>query len=263
MKFDWKTPIRGIPPIELRNFLKQNFPLYIGDGITLEGVVDKLFLQEMRNSSWLWTESLKDRKIKIENIKNDARERCRQLIQACLEGGFIEIRKEIPLDRPSLQTHGVDEDPKPATYYTLTDLGGDFRNASPRRFSRAAAQRQLDFFLDRCRDVNARPADITDPISLCCVQTVKLYGSFARGEENVGDLDLMMDIAFKDPDLATAYNTEILNQGGLEGFFRSEATILARRYLLRGLTILRTTPHFPKEWAPPPNEILDCGISYP
>ncbi|MFP5236650.1 MAG: nucleotidyltransferase domain-containing protein [Acidobacteriota bacterium] len=75
--------------------------------------------------------------------------------------------------------------PDESHFYRLTKLGEEFARASgAKRLKRETAAQTLERFMSRVAKVNA------DARFLVRVTRVVVYGSFVRGEETVGDLDL-------------------------------------------------------------------------
>jgi predicted nucleotidyltransferase len=78
--------------------------------------------------------------------------------------------------------------PDESQFYKLTKSGKEFARASgAKRLNRETATQVLDGFLARLSEVNA------DPRFLVRVTRAVVYGSYVRGEETVGDLDLAVD----------------------------------------------------------------------
>jgi predicted nucleotidyltransferase len=100
------------------------------------------------------------------------------LLKALLELGYISAKEKL----------GTDE----VQYYKLTGLGKEFVRASgARRLKRETVTQALDDFKIRLAEVNASPR------FLVRVTRAVLYGSYLRGEETVGDLDLAADYESK------------------------------------------------------------------
>lgn len=77
-------------------------------------------------------------------------------------------------------------------WYKLTKLGKNFAQASgAKRLKREAATQALESFMSRVTEVNA------DPRFLVRITRVVIFGSYVRGEETVGDLDLAVDYESK------------------------------------------------------------------
>lgn len=82
--------------------------------------------------------------------------------------------------------------PDESQFYKLTKLGEEFARASgAKRLKRETAAQMLEGFMSRVAEVNA------DPRFLVRVTRAVVYGSYVRGEETVGDLDLAVDYASK------------------------------------------------------------------
>jgi predicted nucleotidyltransferase len=82
--------------------------------------------------------------------------------------------------------------PDGSQFYKLTKSGEEFARASgAKRLKRETASQMLEGFMSRVAEVNA------DPRFLVRVTRAVLYGSYVRGEETVGDLDLAVDYESK------------------------------------------------------------------
>lgn len=82
--------------------------------------------------------------------------------------------------------------PDESQFYRLTKLGEDFARASgAKRLKRETAAQTLESFMSRVAEVN------DDPRFLVRVTRVVVYGSYVRGEETVGDLDIAVDYESK------------------------------------------------------------------
>lgn len=89
----------------------------------------------------------------------------------------------------------VEEDkqyPDESQFYKLTTSGKEFARASgAKRVKRGTAAQTLEGFMARVAEVNANPR------FLVRVTRAVVYGSYIRGEETVGDLDLAVDYESK------------------------------------------------------------------
>ena len=89
----------------------------------------------------------------------------------------------------------VEEDkqyPDESQFYKLTASGKEFARASgAKRLKRETAAQTLQGFMARVVEVNANPR------FLVRVTRAVVYGSYVRGEETVGDLDLAVDYESK------------------------------------------------------------------
>jgi predicted nucleotidyltransferase len=82
--------------------------------------------------------------------------------------------------------------PDESQFYKLTTSGKDFARASgAKRVRRETAAQTLEGFMARVAEVNANPR------FLVRVTRAVVYGSYVRGEETVGDLDLAVDYESK------------------------------------------------------------------
>jgi len=100
------------------------------------------------------------------------------LLNALLELGYIvEEEKRYP-DEPQ--------------FYKLTKSGEEFARASgAKRLKRETAAKTLEGFMSRVAEVN------DDPRFLVRITRAVVYGSYVRGEETVGDLDLAVEYESK------------------------------------------------------------------
>lgn len=133
----------------------------------------------------------------------------------------------------------------------LTEKGTGLKASSLRRYSRDTAQKQLDQFITRCNDINTRIPTADDPISLCRIQKAIIFGSFARGEENVGDLDVYVEIVVKEAG-------EQAIKGLLCNLRGRHPMEFALSYLHRNLTIIQLSTTLPPGVSE--NEMIDCGV---
>ena len=84
------------------------------------------------------------------------------------------------------------QDPDESQFYKLTKSGEEFARASgAKRLKRETAAQMLEDFMSRVAEVNA------DPRFLVRITRAVVYGSFVRGEETVGDLDLAINYESK------------------------------------------------------------------
>ena len=82
--------------------------------------------------------------------------------------------------------------PDESQFYKLTKVGEEFARASgAKRLKRETAAQTLESFMSRVAEVNA------DPRFLVRITRAVAYGSYVRGEETVGDLDLAVDYESK------------------------------------------------------------------
>jgi predicted nucleotidyltransferase len=100
------------------------------------------------------------------------------LLSALLELGYIaEEEKQYPNE---------------SQFYKLTKSGEEFARASgAKRLKRETAAQTLEGFMSRVAEVNA------DPRFLVRITRAVVYGSYVRGEETVGDLDLAVEYESK------------------------------------------------------------------
>jgi hypothetical protein len=222
MKIDWTARPNGIDMLELRDFLKSEITAddfaYTGLGY----IIQRERLRQIRK--------YKPRVELFPALEERAEEKCKLYLKTLLEHGYIELRPELPGD----------------SYYKQTLAGSAFAMASRRRFSRKSAQKQLDEFLRRCRDLNTLPTDINVPESLCQVDSVILFGSFSNEDsDDVGDVDLCLTLSIKDQQLVHLYRTETFKQYFLNDAIRRDPEIMARKFLKKGLNILSIGSNLP------------------
>jgi predicted nucleotidyltransferase len=136
-------------------------------------------------------------------------------------------------------------------------LGNKLKQASLRRYSRAAAQKQLNQFLDRCRTVNGMTPNMAEPLSLCEVMSVTVFGSYARGSMDVGDVDLVVKVQIRDVPEAHRYIEQVTKQ-----IFSQAAAhhpiVIAEIYLFKNLNILATTDILPGNLGE--DEVIRCDV---
>jgi predicted nucleotidyltransferase len=96
------------------------------------------------------------------------------VLNALLEMGYIEKEEK--------------QHPDEKQYYKLTKIGKEFaRGSGAKRLKRETAKLVLEGFMSRVAEVNA------DPRFLVRITRAVLYGSYLRGEETVGDLDIAVE----------------------------------------------------------------------
>lgn len=138
----------------------------------------------------------------------------------------------------------IDEDNQ---RFTMTDLGRRLKASSLRRYSREAAQRQLDEFCARCRDINRRAPDRLDPLSLCQIKAT-CFGSFVRGEQEVGDCDIFVVVRIKAGSIALREWEEYIDETedlSIADGLRINPDVLVLKYIKRGLNIISMTNKLP------------------
>ncbi|MCG2787672.1 MAG: hypothetical protein L6461_21510 [Anaerolineae bacterium] len=214
--------IDGISLRELRDFLHRHW-----GSAGNEVQIDSLLIAEWRRAYRKNPVSSKD----VEEKRASVLAETKRILKALFDAGFI--------------TNGHQDDIK------LTEKGTRLKASSLRRYSRGAAQKQLEQFIARCNDINTRIPTADDPISLCRIQKAIIFGSFARGDENVGDLDVYVEIVVKEA-----------GEQAIKGLFRKlrgrhplEFTL---SYLQRNLTIIQLSITLPP--GVPESEMIDCGV---
>jgi hypothetical protein len=222
MKFTEKD-IDGIALRDLRDFLRRH---HIDNGINIV-LLESLFIKE-------WRRACRKNPVKMDQVEEKRASvlaDTKRILKALFNAGFITIGKY----------DGIE----------LTEKGARLKASSLRQYSRRAAQKQLDLFIARCNDINTRIPTADDPISLCRIQKAIIFGSFARGDENVGDLDVYAEIVVKET-----------GEQAIKGLFRKlrgrhplEFTL---SYLQRNLTIIQLSITLPP--GVPESEMIDCGV---
>jgi predicted nucleotidyltransferase len=104
--------------------------------------------------------------------------KAREIVKALRADNFLEIA-----ERPGWARH------QRVRWYRATTEGFKLSNATGlQRMGRSKAERMLADFLKRVQEVNAHPEYI---YSVC---TVIVSGSYARGESELGDLDIVYEL---------------------------------------------------------------------
>ncbi|HWA96779.1 MAG TPA: hypothetical protein VG844_19450 [Terracidiphilus sp.] len=107
------------------------------------------------------------------NDKGYSAKKAKAIISELLALNYIE---------PSTERH---REPSRYPWYSITDLGHSFSNAlAARPITRAHAEKSLAEFMERVAQANQNPD------FLYRVAEVVLYGSYLRGSETLGDIDL-------------------------------------------------------------------------
>lgn len=71
-----------------------------------------------------------------------------------------------------------------------------FAVTRPKWFARKAALKQVDEFLRLCRKLNEQSPNVDKPETICQIDEVVVYGSFAvDGRTDFGNVDLCVTIA--------------------------------------------------------------------
>jgi len=223
MKIDWAEKPDGIDMTELRDFMKRAIA---NDDIQLTGLQNIIFYEQRR------IKCMQHPRIEeIRAIEQKVEVDCKSYISALLKLGYIEVRPEITDD----------------VYYMQTISGTAFAMASPKRFTRKAAQKQLDEFLRRCNELNNQAPNLDVPETICQVDSVILFGSFAKDAlSDVGDVDLCLNISVRDQDLYNKYNSKSFIQYGVAETLNRNPIFLARKKLRKGLNILSIGSQLPE-----------------
>jgi hypothetical protein len=212
MKFNWEEKIGGLDRRELRDFLKkfqkQNVlaPYYVRRRLR-RAHVDSLSSAEYR--------AIDQREGMAAYLERYEKEEFQKYIAALELGGFVIENGE---------------------QYDLTELAYRLIKAKMKRHTRAAAQRQLERFVARCRTANAS-YDFSDAACLLKIDELAVFGSFLdqKGEE-VGDVDVYINASLKKEALA------YLRSRGINGTDLLNIFDKALGKLRKGLNIIDLCP---------------------
>ena len=222
MKLDWTEKPGGFDMRDLRDFMKRSVSNDEMTGTTLSYIISV----ERRRA--IHREHPRYDDFPALELKVEAD--CKRYLDTLVELGYIEIRADKPLD----------------TYYQQTLAGSSFAMASPRRFSRKSAQKQLDEFLRRCRELNSQAPNIDDPETIYQVDSVTLFGSFANDDSSgIGDVDLCRILSIRDPDMYRKYGNTLIQEYALAEVFSHDPELQVRKRLRKGLTILSVGHQLP------------------
>ena len=234
MKFTIEE-VNGIPLMQLRDFLRRHWkrtdPFRVSCP-TIESMYRREWRRYIRTNPNLRTSEAAEKQAVV-------RAETERTLQACLKAEFVDFDLE--------ETIGL----------TPTDLGNKLKRASLRRYSRAAAQKQLNQFLNRCRTVNGMTPNMAEPLSLCQVMSVTFFGSYARGAMDVGDVDLVVKVQIRDVPEAHRYIEQVTKLPFLEAAAH-HPIVIAENYLFKSLNILATTDILPGNLSP--DEVILCDV---
>lgn len=217
MKFDYRQTINDIELSALRSFLKRFIP-HVSQS---EGVrIQKIYLLERRrllnnpNTCGPLIKQAKSEKMSTADfLDRHVPGVVDPFIQASELGGFISV------------AHG---------FAKLTDLGGSFVLSRKKRYARVSARRQLDVLIERCKLLNQTNASMSDPVSLAKVAKLEVFGSFLEGDDAVGDVDVYIEIVFKDKSILQANESMVFS-------LKYNPIVLALSKLKKGLNIISVT----------------------
>jgi len=122
--------------------------------------------------------------------KERSQKECEASINALLGGGFI---------KKTLRENS----------YTLTDLGASFWVSSPKRYRRAAAQKQLDIFSRTLpRDQRQNRCNRRSRKSLQCPKS-NCFRVIRPGEDPVGDIDIFIQLEVRNLEAVRKYQQRL------------------------------------------------------
>jgi len=223
MKIDWNEKPDGSDMMELRDFMKRavsNSDIQLTD---MEGIIFFERRRALRSQNHI-------RQADVPAIEQKVEKNCRQYIETLQKLGYVETQT----------------DSQKRVYYIQTIAGLAFAMASPKRFTRKAAQKQLDEFLRRCKELNGQEPDIDSPETICQVDEVIVYGSFAvDGTTDVGDVDLCVTWSVRDNDLYRKYNSRSFKKFGISEALNRAPEFLVMKKLRKGLNILSVGSQLP------------------
>jgi hypothetical protein len=220
MKLDWNEKPGGFDLLELRDFMKRNVSNNEYSITRLEGIIFGEQQRAIRQASAPDIPAIRQR------IEQD----CQQYLQTLLKLEYIQT---IP-------------DPNFGDHYMQTLAGTAFAMAGPKRFTRKAAQKQLDEFLRRCRELNSQLPNIENPESICQVDSVIVFGSFAAdGTTDVGDVDLCLTLSVRDTHMFHTHIRQAFHSLATAEALQRAPEILALKKLRKGLNILSIGTQLP------------------
>ena len=223
MKIDWNEKPDGIDMMELREFMKRavsNNDIQLTD---IEGIIFFERRRTLRSNDHI-------RLADVPAIEQKVEKNCRQYIETLQKLSYVETQT----------------DSQKRVYYIQTIAGLAFAMASPKRFTRKAAQKQLDEFLRRCKELNGQEPDMDNPETICQVDEVIVYGSFSvNGTTDVGDVDLCVTWSVRDNDMYRKYNTMSFKKFGISEALNRAPEFLVMKKLRKGLNILSVGPQLP------------------
>jgi hypothetical protein len=224
MKIDWTEKPNGLDLLELRDFMKRSVS---GTEISISTLAS-IFRHEWR------------RMVRTENPRQGAD----------LPALRQKVETECLLSLATLQKLGyieIIQDPPFGIHYSRTIAGAAFAMASPKRFTRQAAQKQLDEFIRRCQELNAQVPSLDHPETICRVEAVVVFGSFAtEGITDVGDVDLCLTLSVRDRDLYRQHNSRSFKRFAVSEALKRAPDFQALKKLRRGLNILSIGTELPE-----------------
>jgi hypothetical protein len=221
MKIDWNEKPDGIAMIELRDFMRRavsNSELRITH---LQNIIFGEQRRALRNVTCPDVQAVRQR------IEKD----CEQYLEALQKLEYIETFT----------------DPISGDHYRQTVAGAAFSMAIPKRFTRKAAQKQLDEFIRRCQELNAQSPNINIPETICQVDALILYGSFAADDTtDVGDVDLCLTLSVRDQALFLDHIRKVFQTFATAEALQRGPENLALKKLRKGLNILSIGNQLPE-----------------
>jgi hypothetical protein len=221
-KIDWNEKLDGISVAELRDFIRRavsNNELRI---TRLEGIIFREQRRALRQASGS----------DVLAIRQKVEKDCKHYLETLQKLEYIETIT----------------DPNFGNHYMQTVAGAAFAMASPKRFTRKAAQKQLDEFIRRCQKLNSQAPNIENPETICQVDSVIVYGSFAtEGTTDVGDVDLCVRITIQDEVLYRKYGSMLFERFALADALNHAPESQAMKKLRKGLNILSIGTQLPEE----------------
>jgi hypothetical protein len=220
MKIDWNEKPEGLSLLELRDFMKRavsNNEFSITD---LEGII---FREQQRALKQAFAPD-------IPAVRQRIEQDCNQYLETLLKMGYIQTIT----------------DPNFGDHYMQTLAGTAFAMASPKRFTRKAAKKQLDEFIRRCRELNSQAPNIGNPETICQVDAVILFGSFATEcATDVGDVDLCLTLSVRERAMFHEHVRNTFHSLATFDALQRAPEILALKKLRKGLTILSIGTQLP------------------
>jgi hypothetical protein len=213
MKIDWNEKPDGIRMVELRDFIRRAVSNNEFRITRLEVIIFREQRRALRQASGPDVLAVR------QSIEKD----CKQYLETLLKLEYIETIT----------------DPKFGEHYMQTVAGAAFAMASPKRFTRKAAQKQLDEFLRRCQELNTQAPNIENPETICQVDSVIVFGSFAAdGTTDVGDVDLCLTLSVRDTAMFQKHIRKAFHSLAVSDALQRAPENLALKKLRKGLNIL-------------------------
>jgi len=206
MKFNWNEKILDVSMREMRDFLNRYF--HNNDSRSLNRIrtqIRRAHLNELGHEQY--KEICKSEEITtyLDRYESGIVDK---FIPALIQGGFLKGTKN--------------ED-----VIEVTELGGSLANAKILRHSWLACKKQLDQFIERCKQAN-NSAD-----SVLQIEDLWIFGSYLNpGNSDFGDVDIYAKISFR----PEAY--EFLEQKNIRGLDAVKYMFKEIGKLRRGLNII-------------------------